>query len=84
MAPRERDAASAAYVVAFQIGVGSGALVGERTTAAGHLGALPLLAAGLAVVALVLVVVSRPVFPVRLDDADHAPAEVGLAGVPAG
>ncbi|WP_433298722.1 MFS transporter [Actinoplanes sp. CA-030573] len=72
IAPRARDAASAVYVVAFQIGIGGGALVGERVTGAGHLGALPLLAAGLALVALVLVVTARQVFPSRLDEAVEA------------
>jgi predicted MFS family arabinose efflux permease len=71
IAPRARDAASAVYVVSFQIGIGGGAFVGERMTSAGHLGVLPLLAAGLAIVALVLTAVARQVFPSRLADADH-------------
>ena len=76
IAPRARDAASAVYVVSFQIGIGGGALVGEQFAAAGHLGALPLLAAGLAVVALALVATARTVFPVRVDEDDH---ELALA-----
>jgi predicted MFS family arabinose efflux permease len=71
IAPRAQDAASAVYVVSFQIGIGGGALVGEQFAAAGHLGALPLLAAGLAVVALALVATARTVFPVRVDEDDH-------------
>ncbi|MFF5295500.1 MFS transporter [Paractinoplanes globisporus] len=78
IAPRARDAASAVYVVAFQIGIGGGAFVGERFASAGRLGALPLLAAGLALVALAVVVSARSVFPARLDDA----AEADLAAVP--
>ncbi|GIM93492.1 MFS transporter [Paractinoplanes toevensis] len=77
IAPRARDAASAVYVVSFQIGIGGGAFVGERLTSAGYLGALPLLAAGFAVIALALVVPARELFPSRLE----APA-VELAGGP--
>lgn len=81
IAPRARDAASAVYVVSFQIGIGGGALAGERLVSAGLLGALPLLAAGLAVMALILVASARHVFPARLDDADHHRAEAEPAGV---
>ena len=81
IAPRARDAASAVYVVAFQIGIGGGAFVGERLTSAGHLGTLPLLAAALAVVALIMVVMSRSVFPARLNESDHHAAEGELAAV---
>jgi predicted MFS family arabinose efflux permease len=71
VAPHARDAASAVYVVAFQVGIGGGAFVGERFLTAGGLGALPLLAAVLAVAAGVLVRLSREVFPVRISAADH-------------
>jgi predicted MFS family arabinose efflux permease len=71
VAPRARDAASAVYVVAFQIGIGGGALVGERFVRAGHLGVLPLLTSGLAVVACVLVISARSVFPLRMNDEEH-------------
>jgi predicted MFS family arabinose efflux permease len=71
IAPLARDAASAVYVVSFQIGIGAGAFVGERFASAGPLGGLPLLAAGLAVVALVRVARARAVFPSRLAEADH-------------
>lgn len=84
VAPRARDAASAVYVVAFQIGIGGGALLGERFVRAGRLGALPLLAAALALVAGVLVVLSRRAFPARLDEAEYHRAEAELTGRPAG
>ena len=71
VAPEARDAASAVYVVAFQIGIGGGAFVGERFVTAGGLGGLPLLAAVLAVVAGVLVLLSRDVFPVRISAEEH-------------
>ncbi|ATO87315.1 putative sugar efflux transporter [Actinoplanes sp. SE50] len=71
VAPTARDAASAVYVVAFQIGIGGGAFVGERFVTAGRLGALPLLAGVLAVMAGVLVATSRTVFPARMSAADH-------------
>ncbi|GAA2696270.1 MFS transporter [Actinoplanes palleronii] len=71
VAPTARDAASAVYVVAFQIGIGGGAFVGERFVTNGQLGALPLLAALLAVVAGILVFTSRSVFPFRLSAEDH-------------
>jgi predicted MFS family arabinose efflux permease len=83
VAPRARDAASAVYVVAFQIGIGGGAFVGERFVRAGHLGVLPILAAALAFVACVLVIAARRVFPVRLDEQDHDPAAAEIAGAPA-
>jgi predicted MFS family arabinose efflux permease len=76
IAPRARDAASAVYVVSFQIGIGGGALAGERFAAAGHLGALPLLAAGLALTALAVVRSATDVFPSRVAEADHHLAAV--------
>ena len=79
MAPTARDAASAVYVVAFQIGIGGGAFVGERFVRAGQLGWLPVLAAGTALVAGLLVIVSRRAFPNRLADADHQPATTSRA-----
>ncbi|GAA0482381.1 MFS transporter [Paractinoplanes deccanensis] len=80
VAPRSRDAASAVYVVAFQIGIGAGAFLGERLVRAGHLGVLPLLTAGLAVVAMLLVVTAgRRVFPARLSEEDHHRIEAQLA-----
>lgn len=81
IAPRARDAASAVYVVAFQIGIGGGALVGERLVSSGHLGALPLVTAGLAVATVVLVLTAgRRVFPARLSEEDHHRTEAQLVG----
>ncbi|MGK5679554.1 MFS transporter [Actinoplanes sp. URMC 104] len=81
IAPRARDAASALYVVAFQIGIGGGALLGERMVRAGHLGGLPLITAGLALAAVVLIVTAgRRVFPARLSEEDHHRAEAQLVG----
>ncbi|WP_436525790.1 MFS transporter [Actinoplanes sp. HUAS TT8] len=71
VAPTAQDAASAVYVVAFQIGIGGGAFVGERFVTAGALGVLPLLAAVFAVLAGILVAASRSVFPARLSADDH-------------
>jgi predicted MFS family arabinose efflux permease len=81
VAPRARDAASALYVVAFQIGIGSGAFLGERFVQAGWLGWLPVLTAGLALVACVAVLFAREVFPPRLSAEDHHRAEAELAGL---
>jgi predicted MFS family arabinose efflux permease len=67
VAPQARDAASAVYVVAFQIGIGGGAFLGERFVRAGLLGVLPALAAGLAFAAGVIVLAARQTFPT------HAP-----------
>ncbi|MCY1142652.1 MFS transporter [Actinoplanes sp. Pm04-4] len=81
IAPRARDAASALYVVAFQIGIGGGALLGERMVRAGHLGVLPLITAGLAVLAVVLIVtIGRRAFPARLSEEDHHRTEAELVG----
>jgi predicted MFS family arabinose efflux permease len=83
VAPKTRDAASAVYVVAFQIGIGGGAFVGERFVESGLLGVLPLLAGALALVACLLVIASRQAFPRRLEDADYHHAEAEVAGAPA-
>jgi predicted MFS family arabinose efflux permease len=80
VAPRSRDAASAVYVVAFQVGIGGGAFIGERFVTGGMLGVLPLLAAILAFVSCVLVAASRTVFPSRLSDDEYHRAEAELAG----
>ena len=63
VAPRARDAASAVYVVAFQIGIGGGAFVGERFVRAGHLVALPVTAAVLILASGLIVFASRDAFP---------------------
>ncbi|MEU4559829.1 MFS transporter [Actinoplanes sp. NPDC023936] len=75
VAPTSRDAASAVYVVAFQIGIGSGAFIGERTVSAGHLAALPVVTAVFAVAAAVLVVTFRSTFPARISAEEHHRAE---------
>jgi predicted MFS family arabinose efflux permease len=49
VAPNVPDTASALYVVAFQIGIGGGALVGAGLLSAGELGSIP--AVGLALIA---------------------------------
>ena len=79
VAPAARDAASAVYVVAFQIGIGGGASVGERLVSAGHLSVLPLLAAGFALVAAVLVVRSPVAFPSRITAEQHAETEAAAS-----
>ena len=83
VAPHARDAASAIYVVAFQIGIGGGAFVGERFVSADLLGWLPGLAAGLAVIAGVLVFYSRTAFPRRIADAEYREAEADVTALPA-
>jgi predicted MFS family arabinose efflux permease len=65
VAPDAQDAASAVYVVAFQIGIGGGALLGEQLVTAGDLDVLPPLAAVLAVVAAVVGLSARRTFPLR-------------------
>ncbi len=74
VAPRSRDAASAVYVVAFQIGIGGGALLGERLVGAGRLAVLPAIAAALTLTAGVLVLRQRRAFPVRAAADEHAAA----------
>ena len=65
VAARSQDAASAVYVVAFQIGIGGGALVGERLVVAGQLHTLPVLGAALAFAAVLITLSARRVFPLR-------------------
>ncbi|GAA2530378.1 MFS transporter [Winogradskya humida] len=67
VAPRARESASAVYVVAFQVGIGGGAFVGERMVSNGLLAWLPVLAALLALSAGVVVLLARQTFP------SHAP-----------
>jgi predicted MFS family arabinose efflux permease len=68
VAPDARDAASAVYVVAFQIGIGAGALLGERLFRAGLLDALPLVGAGAALAAMLAVLAAGHAFPSRMSD----------------
>jgi predicted MFS family arabinose efflux permease len=79
--PRSRDAVNAAHVVAFQIGIGGGSLVGERLVSAGHLPALPVFTVLLAVISCVVVVLARDVFPARMSTDDHHRLEAELADV---
>ncbi|WP_092551757.1 MFS transporter [Actinoplanes derwentensis] len=79
VAPASRDAASAVYVVAFQIGIGSGSFAGERFVSAGHLGSLPVLGAVFVLVACLLVVLWRGVFPNRISADDHRETEAAAA-----
>lgn len=66
VAPHAQEAASAVYVVAFQIGIGGGALIGERLVSAGHLDALPVVGAALALAAGLVVLGARTAFPARI------------------
>ncbi|MFC6562892.1 MFS transporter [Actinoplanes utahensis] len=79
VAPAARDAASAVYVVAFQIGIGGGAFLGERLVTTGHLGTLPLLAGGMALAATVIIALSPAVFPHRISAEDHDRLEKAAA-----
>jgi predicted MFS family arabinose efflux permease len=66
VAPKARDAASAVYVVAFQIGIGAGALLGERFFRAGLLDALPVIGAAAGLAAVAAVIGARGAFPSRV------------------
>jgi predicted MFS family arabinose efflux permease len=63
VAPDSADSASALYVVAFQIGIGGGALAGSILVGAGQLGILPVAGALLAVVSTAVVLLARHAFP---------------------
>jgi predicted MFS family arabinose efflux permease len=63
VAPNNQEAASAVYVVAFQIGIGLGSFLGDRFVAGGQLGSLPLFSAVVAVTAGVIVLTARRAFP---------------------
>ena len=76
VAPQARDAASAVYVVAFQLGIGCGALLGERFISAGYLAWLPGLAAMLTVVAALTVSAARRAFPMHAVPPQDAPVRV--------
>jgi predicted MFS family arabinose efflux permease len=80
VAPHAKDTASAVYVVAFQIGIGGGALIGERLVAADLLGVLPVIGATVAMAAAVIVLRFRDTFPLRATDPGQRlpePAPVG-------
>ncbi len=63
VAPQAQEAASAVYVVAFQIGIGGGALLGERLVTAGRLALLPVVGGSLALAAVIVVLALPRVFP---------------------
>jgi predicted MFS family arabinose efflux permease len=65
VAPRSADTASALYVVAFQIGIGGGALAGSLLVNAGELAILPVAGLALAAIGLVVVLRSPRAFPAR-------------------
>jgi predicted MFS family arabinose efflux permease len=76
VAPHARDAASAVYVVAFQIGIGGGALLGERFISSSRLGWLPGLAAVLTVATTLGVLAARRTFPTRVQAPEPKSAAV--------
>ncbi len=65
VAPSVSDVASAVYVVAFQIGIGAGALVGGALVDGGNLDTITWVAAGAALVALLVGLGVRGLFPAR-------------------
>jgi predicted MFS family arabinose efflux permease len=73
VAPQARDAASAVYVVSFQIGIGGGALLGERLFSAGRLPSLPVLGAALALAAGLMVLAARRTFPSHYEEEAPTP-----------
>ncbi|GAA2551156.1 MFS transporter [Winogradskya consettensis] len=72
VAPKARESASAVYVVAFQVGIGGGAFLGERMVSNGLLAWLPVLAALLALSAGVVVLLARQTFPSHAPHHDEA------------
>jgi predicted MFS family arabinose efflux permease len=65
VAPRSADTASALYVVAFQIGIGGGALAGSLLVDTGVLAGLCVIGAALAAAGLLIVLTARRAFPAR-------------------
>jgi predicted MFS family arabinose efflux permease len=65
VAPRSADTASALYVVAFQIGIGGGALAGSLLVNAGLLALLPVVALALVAAGLLILLAARRAFPAR-------------------
>ncbi|HWG14726.1 MAG TPA: MFS transporter [Streptosporangiaceae bacterium] len=63
VAPRSTDTASALYVVAFQIGIGGGALAGSLLVNAGLLAILPTFGLLLALAGLLVLLTARRAFP---------------------
>ncbi|HEY8755884.1 MAG TPA: MFS transporter, partial [Candidatus Dormibacteraeota bacterium] len=67
VAPHSTATASALYVVAFQIGIGGGALAGSILVNAGHLAELPVAGMALAAVGTIVVLAARHAFPSRAE-----------------
>jgi predicted MFS family arabinose efflux permease len=63
VAPRSADTASALFVVAFQVGIGGGALVGSLLVDTGEMAGLCVIGAALAAAGLLLVLAARRAFP---------------------
>ncbi len=72
VAPRVPDTASALYVVAFQIGIGSGALIGAGLLHAGDVRAIPAVACGFVAVGSLIAALAASTFG-RLERTRHAP-----------
>lgn len=87
VAPQSADTASALYVVAFQIGIGGGALAGSIVVSAGHLAELPILGAALAAAGTLVLLAARRAFPSRIKQAPgpgrRASASAQRSGAPA-
>ena len=66
------DTASALYVVAFQIGIGGGALIGAALLGSGALGSIPVVALALVAVGSAIAAVSGQTFA-RDPDAPSGP-----------
>jgi predicted MFS family arabinose efflux permease len=78
VAPRMPDTASALYVVAFQIGIGGGALIGAGLLGAGALASIPVVALVLIGAGSVIAVVSGQTFA-RDPDGLGAPGPISSA-----
>jgi predicted MFS family arabinose efflux permease len=89
VAPKSADTASALYVVAFQIGIGGGALVGSVLVDGGRLAELPLVGMVFAAAGTVVLLAARRAFPRRAAGRDggrnapHPPVTAPVT-VPAG
>ena len=73
VAPRSADTASALYVVAFQIGIGGGALAGSLLVEAGLLSALCVVGTALAAAGLLVTLAARRAFPANGTSAARLP-----------